>query len=589
MHIMKSVRTNRSCWQVIASLTALMLFLSLWPARSLTAAAGTWTEYPNNPVLTRGGIGSWDDWDTSSVSVVYDGGLYHMWYEGRAYLEHSQIGYATSSDGLHWTKQGGGPVLSAGADGSWDSNSVGQPCVRKDGSEWKMWYTAASSNGASGIGLATSSDGMHWTKSPANPVFTKGAAGSWDSVAVFRPSVLIEDGTYHMWYGAIEAIGYAHSFDGIHWTRSSLNPVLSPGPLGSWDDDGVYAPSVISLGGRYHLWYQGSSRSGSRAHFGHAEAADPEHWTRDLLNPVIGPGPSGSWDANGIYYPSVLASGGLLRMWFHGKANSAWNSTLSVGYADSPLPTSFAAYLPYVSNARLVVPPGAPVLNAIDNPTLAPSYDVTWSAVPGASSYTLREAGTAIYEGPDASYHVSNKPQGHYCYDVTAANSAGVSSPSNSVCTDVATEVIPRAGYWSNSSGSQWFTVSADRSRLVPGIRISIPACGVIAEIELTSGASINPTTHVYVWTGSFYGAGSFGSASSASGHMGLSYLYIYGCGYVSGGPYTTAYGWQHASIASTEALSAELVAADDGGLAPVPDGAIRQIEIWPERGSEDR
>ncbi len=203
-----------------------------------------------------------------------------------------------------------------------------------------------------------------------------------------------------------------------------------------------------------------------------------------------------------------------------------------------------------------------------------------------ASSYALREEGAVIYEGPNTSYHVSDKPAGRYCYTVTAANSAGVSSASNSVCTDVPPEAIPRPGYWSSSGGSQWFTVNADRSRLVPTIRISVPACGATVEIELTSGATINATTHAYSWSGSFYGSGSFSSATAASGNMGLTSFYVYGCGYVTAGPISATYAWQHASAAGIgEAVPAELTAPDDGGPQDAAGEYRVTVEPWSEHG----
>ncbi len=340
--------------------------LAALPA-SASAAPADWTEYPNNPVLTRGASGSWDSWNTISVSVVYDAGQYHMWYQGSTQSGSARIGYATSPDGLQWTKYGSSPVFSAGASGSWDSTAVSAPCVRKVGDEWKMWYTGTGTSGSGGVGLATSPDGVHWTRYASNPVFVKGSTGSWDSASPARPSVLILNDVYHMWYGSNGAIGYASSSDGIHWTRSSLNPILSPGSAGAWDGAAIHAPTVIFYGGRYHMWYQGIvTASVMRPNFGHAEAADPEHWTRDPANPVLQYGASGTWDDNGIFYPSVLARDGKLRMWFHG--NDSSTGPLSVGYADSLLPAAFFAYLPYVLKAPPQAPPAAPVLNAINNP-----------------------------------------------------------------------------------------------------------------------------------------------------------------------------------------------------------------------------
>ena len=88
-----------------------------------------------------------------------------------------------------------------------------------------MWYWSGWQ-----IGRATSSDGILWTKDASNPVLSEGQSGK----AVAQPNVLLEGGTYKMWFRQGPAddssIGYAESPDGVHWTLSPYNPVLTPGP-----------------------------------------------------------------------------------------------------------------------------------------------------------------------------------------------------------------------------------------------------------------------------------------------------------------------------------------------------------------------
>jgi hypothetical protein len=50
------------------------------------------------------------------------------------------------------------------------------------------------------IGQATSRDGVHWTKDPANPVLPKGTGDDWDRDG-WDPFVLYEKGVFKMWYG----------------------------------------------------------------------------------------------------------------------------------------------------------------------------------------------------------------------------------------------------------------------------------------------------------------------------------------------------------------------------------------------------
>jgi len=71
--------------------------------------------YKGNPVLTRGGSGAWDEGRVDNPWVVYVGTdhKYKMWYSGRDGNDRNgQIGYAESDDGLSWTKSDSNPVFS---------------------------------------------------------------------------------------------------------------------------------------------------------------------------------------------------------------------------------------------------------------------------------------------------------------------------------------------------------------------------------------------------------------------------------------------------------------------------------------------
>src|SRR5262249_59122703 len=72
-----------------------------------------------------------------------------MWYAGRAGV-FGAIGYATSLDGIAWTKYPTNQlplaVLMHGPAGSADSFRAADPSVLKDGTTWKMWYTGDDSS-----------------------------------------------------------------------------------------------------------------------------------------------------------------------------------------------------------------------------------------------------------------------------------------------------------------------------------------------------------------------------------------------------------------------------------------------------------
>lgn len=115
----------------------------------------------------------WDFW------LADDGDLFHMFYLhapkslGDPDLRHrnARVGHATSADLIDWTDLG--LVLEPGERGAFDETATwtGSVLLGPDG-VWRMFYTgtrflAADSNqNIETVGVATSTDLHHWTKSP---------------------------------------------------------------------------------------------------------------------------------------------------------------------------------------------------------------------------------------------------------------------------------------------------------------------------------------------------------------------------------------------------------------------------------------
>jgi predicted GH43/DUF377 family glycosyl hydrolase len=253
---------------------------------------------------------------------------------------------------INWTKHSD-PVLTPGPAGEWDEEFVGMPCVLFNGSTYHMWYGNYNHITVKfeKIGYATSSDGIMWTKydNPAttnppyaksDPVLLPGSPGTYDDEGVSSPSVLLIDNTYHMWYGASDdpafsghnSICYATSINGITWNKDLNNPVLDVGPNGTWDDVWVYEPCVVFDGSIYHMWYcawNGISPP-ERVRIGHATSPDPGGpWTKDPDNPVLNIGSSLSWDYDRVDAPGVVFDGERFHMFYSGGMFAAWR----IGYA----------------------------------------------------------------------------------------------------------------------------------------------------------------------------------------------------------------------------------------------------------------
>lgn len=74
-----------------------------------------------------------------------------------------QIGHATSADGLHWTKdEANNPVIPKGRPGEWDSHGTWDPFVLYEDGLFKMWY--GGNDPACNWGYAVSGDGSNFIK-----------------------------------------------------------------------------------------------------------------------------------------------------------------------------------------------------------------------------------------------------------------------------------------------------------------------------------------------------------------------------------------------------------------------------------------
>lgn len=296
-----------------------------------------WTKHTDHPVIDVGPAGAWDSGAVSLPHVIFDGSVYKMWFVGQADGtggdKSTQIGYATSTDGKTWTKLANNPVLPVGLSGSWDSKNISAPYVIFDNGLYKMWYSGGGDPATSppAIGYATSTNGINWTKHAQNPVLTVSSSGSWDSLYIAGASVLAEGTTYKMWYSGSDSeepflklqIGYATSTDGVRWVKHTGNPVLVTTATTAWDS--VFFPRVVHNGRFYDMWYSGFNVMlpiSIEVGIGHASSIDGILWHEDSnsLNPIE-KGPPNSWDDQGLILPGVILQSGEYKLWYTGYAS----------------------------------------------------------------------------------------------------------------------------------------------------------------------------------------------------------------------------------------------------------------------------
>ena len=282
-----------------------------------------WWKYENNPVLG-GDLGTCFD-----VALLKENESYRLWFSWRP---KKSVALVESADGINWSKPR--IVLSPNPDSGWEDD-INRPAVIRQDRQYHMWYTGQA-RGRSWIGYATSPDGITWERASDQPVLSSEA--SWEDVAVMCPHVLWDDeaAVFRMWYSAGQqyepnAIGYATSPDGLHWKKLPANPIFTARAEHPWEQHKVTACQIIP-GPDFHLMFYIGFRDEHHAQIGMARSRDGiSDWQRHQANPIIFPG-GDTWDADSCYKPFAIYDEQSERwlLWYNGRRGGAEQIGLAV-------------------------------------------------------------------------------------------------------------------------------------------------------------------------------------------------------------------------------------------------------------------
>ncbi len=288
-----------------------VLPLLLLPFQLSLGQSPEWVKSPDNPVLG-GDLGVCFD-----VTLIQEEGVFKMWFSWRT---KKSMGYTESKDGVHWSEP---QIVLSPTDSGWEELINRSSVVRHNG-RYYMWYTGQTS-GNSRIGFATSDDGIHWTRESKDPVLVPEA--DWEKVAVMCPDVVWneEKKLFEMRYSGGEqyepnAIGYATSPDGKTWTKYAANPIFKPDPNCVWEQHKVTAGQAVRRGEWVYLFYIGFENE-NLARIGIARSKDGiTNWERMPANPIISP-EKDKWDGDACYKPFAIydEKEDFWRLWYNGR------------------------------------------------------------------------------------------------------------------------------------------------------------------------------------------------------------------------------------------------------------------------------
>ena len=230
-----------------------------------------------NPVFEAAGESHWDTRirERGWIVPVDDGyRLYYTGYDGtREGVKH--LGLATSKDGIHWKRSPNNPIYSDG----WVEDMM---IVVRDGA----WYMFAEGSGDQAQ-LLTSRDGLTWKRVGALDVRLKNGkpipAGPYGT-----PAALFHEGKWYLFYERRDAgIWLATSTDMKVWTNISDQPVMKPGP-DQFDQLMIALNQVFPYKGRFYAVIHGSGTPEKPRLWstGIAVSDDLVHWKKYSGNPL---------------------------------------------------------------------------------------------------------------------------------------------------------------------------------------------------------------------------------------------------------------------------------------------------------------
>lgn len=222
-------------------------------------------ELSENPVLTPGQLGEFDDSGAMATWLVNFGEkkyLYYIgWNLGVTVPFRNSIGLAVSPEGQEFVRAFDGPVVDRSMT---EPHFCASCCVLPDNDFWRMWYLSCTGwfmrNGkpehSYHIKYAESNDGVNWRRDGLVAIDYI----SEEEYAISRPSVLRDERCWKMWFssrGTAYRIRYAESDDGRNWRRHDSAAGIDVSNVG-WDSEMIEYPFVFDHKGLRYMLYNGN-------------------------------------------------------------------------------------------------------------------------------------------------------------------------------------------------------------------------------------------------------------------------------------------------------------------------------------------
>lgn len=172
--------------------------------------------------------------------------------------------------------------------------------------------------GSAQIGLAWTTDEnlLEWHRLP-EPIYSWKDGDEWEKGGLYKACLIEHENIYYLFYNAknlekgpwLEQIGVAMSSDMIHWKRYEKNPIIRVSEKGKWDSRFCADPFVVRDNDKWLMFYYG---------YGQRHAQDGIAVSRDLINwvkydePILRSGSEGEIDEGHAHKPAIIYYNGIL-------------------------------------------------------------------------------------------------------------------------------------------------------------------------------------------------------------------------------------------------------------------------------------
>jgi hypothetical protein len=202
--------------------------------------------------IAKGKPGEWDgERPQAPAKPILRNGVYYMYYAGAG--NRVTTGFATSTDLVHWVKSPRNPVL--------DNGKVNDPFVYLENGTYYLFYTTQAGER---VYYVTSTNLVDWSSAP---VFT-GASG--------EGSIVVKD---HGVYSLLTCVGWSHGGEYYKsWTSTNLASAFQDhGRLSmkvpEWASGAFGHGDIVERDNQYWLYFQGTRSRGKSFQIGLAKHA----------------------------------------------------------------------------------------------------------------------------------------------------------------------------------------------------------------------------------------------------------------------------------------------------------------------------